>query len=162
MLRAQALAPFRVLDQRGFLFLTPRVQTASISSSAKIISSSRRQNPIPSTLSSITPTASTVRAMSTHYGESTVRPEPDKVLQDIADYVHDYQIDSDLAWETARLCLIDTIGCGLEGLRVSPECRNLLGPVVEGTIVPNGEHCSSHFTEPAPLILCFRNQGARD
>jgi 2-methylcitrate dehydratase len=74
----------------------------------------------------------------THFGESTVRPEPDKVVQDIADYVHDYKIDSDLAWETARLCLIDTIGCGLEGLRF-PECRNLLGPVVEGTIVPNGE-----------------------
>ena len=75
--------------------------------------------------------------MSTHYGESAVRPEPDKVVQDIANYVHDYKIDSDLAWETARLCLIDTIGCGLEGLRF-PECRNLLGPVVEGTVVPNG------------------------
>jgi len=75
----------------------------------------------------------------THFGESTVRPEPDKVVQDIADYVHDYKIDSDLAWETARLCLIDTIGCDLEGVRVSPECRNVLGPVVEGTIVPNGE-----------------------
>ena len=140
MLRAQALASFRVLDQRGVLFLTSRVQTASISSSARIISPSRSQNLIPSPLSSIT-SPSTARAMSTHYGESAVRPEPDKVVQDIADYVRDYQIDSDLAWETARLCLIDTIGCGLEGLRVSPECRNLLGPVVEGTIVPNGEHC---------------------
>ncbi|GJJ06346.1 ATP-binding cassette transporter CGR1 [Clathrus columnatus] len=69
--------------------------------------------------------------------ESSVRPEPDKALQDIADYVHNYQISSDLAYETARLCLIDTIGCGLEGLRF-PECAKLLGPVVEGTIVPNG------------------------
>ena len=94
--------------------------------------------------------------MSTHYGESAVRPEPDKVVQDIADYVHDYKIDSDLAWETARLCLIDTIGCGLEGLRF-PECRNLLGPVVEGTVVPNGEHQPSHLAEPAPLNLRFRN-----
>jgi 2-methylcitrate dehydratase len=77
--------------------------------------------------------------MSTHYGESAVRPEPDKAVRDIADYVHNYKIDSDLAWEAARLCLIDTIGCGLEGLRF-PECRNLLGPIVEGTIFPNGEH----------------------
>jgi MmgE/PrpD N-terminal domain len=77
------------------------------------------------------------RAMSAHLGESSVRPEPDKVLQQIADYVHDYEITSDLAYETARLCLIDTIGCGLEGLRF-PECASLLGPVVEGTIVPNG------------------------
>ncbi|KAK7005754.1 2-methylcitrate dehydratase [Favolaschia claudopus] len=78
-----------------------------------------------------------VRFMSHHGGESTLRPEPDKVLQDIADYVHSYKIDSDLAFETARLCLIDTIGCGLEGLRF-PECSKLLGPVVEGTVVPNG------------------------
>ncbi|GAA5860341.1 hypothetical protein JCM8547_003468 [Rhodosporidiobolus lusitaniae] len=71
-------------------------------------------------------------------GESTVRPESDKVLQDIADYVFNYEIKSDLAYSTARLCLIDTIGCGLEGLRVSEECRKLMEPVVPGTVVPNG------------------------
>lgn len=65
------------------------------------------------------------------------KPEPDQVLQDIADYVHNYEITSPLAWETARLCLIDTLGCGLEALKF-PQCTDLLGPVVEGTIVPNG------------------------
>ena len=79
-----------------------------------------------------------IRAMSSHrVGESTYRPEADQVLQDIADYVHNYKVESDLAYETARLCLIDTIGCGLEALRF-PECARLLGPIVEGTIVPNG------------------------
>lgn len=78
--------------------------------------------------------------MSAHQGESTLRPEPDKVIQDIANYVHDYKIDSQLAFETARLCLIDTVGCGLEALRF-PECTKLLGPVVEGTVVPNGLPC---------------------
>jgi hypothetical protein len=83
-------------------------------------------------------TTTAVRTMSSHgFGESTVRPQPDKVLQDIADYVHDFQVSSDLAWETARLCLIDTVGCGLEGLRF-PECNRLMGPVVPGTVVPNG------------------------
>ena len=99
--------------------------------------------------------------MSTHYGESALRPKPDEVVQDIADYVHNYKIDSDLAWETARLCLIDTIGCGLEGLRF-PECRNLLGPVVEGTIVPNGApfwHSSVVLTHTHSPV---RNQGTRD
>lgn len=81
---------------------------------------------------------------SNHGGESTLRPEPDKVLQDIANYIHDYKIDSELAFETARLCLIDTIGCGLEGLRF-PECTKLLGPVVEGTVVPNGGHYAFQF-----------------
>jgi hypothetical protein len=77
------------------------------------------------------------RTMS-HHAESTERPAPDQVLQDIADYVHDFNVDSELALETARLCLIDTLGCGLEGLQF-PECASLLGPVVEGTTVPNGE-----------------------
>ncbi|KAI5476921.1 hypothetical protein MNV49_007022 [Pseudohyphozyma bogoriensis] len=76
--------------------------------------------------------------MSHGFGESTVRPDADQVIQDIADYVLTYQIDSDVAYETARLCLIDTIGCGLEGLRVSPECAALMPPVVDGTVVPNG------------------------
>ncbi|KAF7792415.1 hypothetical protein EIP86_003452 [Pleurotus ostreatoroseus] len=72
-----------------------------------------------------------------HAAESAIRPQPDKVLQDIADYVHSYEIDSELAFETARLCLIDTIGCGLEGLRFEA-CARLMGPVVESTVVPNG------------------------
>jgi len=148
MLRTQARASLRALEQRGSLAATGRVQAVSISSSsAKVISSSRRQNQTPSPLSSTTVAAFPIRAMSTQYGESAIRPEPDKVVQDIADYVHGYKIDSDLAWETARLCLIDTIGCGLEGLRF-PECRNLLGPVVEGTIVPNGEYRPSPFCSP--------------
>ena len=148
LLRAQTRVSLRALEQRGSLFLAPRVQAASISSSsARPITSSRRHSPTPTQLLSSTPF---VRPMSTHYGESALRPKPDEVVQDIADYVHNYKIDSDLAWETARLCLIDTIGCGLEGLRF-PECRNLLGPVVEGTIVPNGApfgHSSVVLTHP--------------
>jgi 2-methylcitrate dehydratase len=68
---------------------------------------------------------------------SNVRPAPDKVLVQIADYVDRYQVKSKLAWETARLTLIDTLGCGFEALSY-PACTKLLGPVVPGTIVPNG------------------------
>jgi len=68
---------------------------------------------------------------------SNVRPAPDQVLVDIADYVLDYAVSSDLAYETARNCLIDTLGCGLEALGY-PACTKLLGPVVPGTVVPNG------------------------
>ena len=66
-----------------------------------------------------------------------VRPQPDQVLVDIADYVMNYKVASDLAYETARNCLIDTLGCGLEALGY-PACTKLLGPVVQGTVVPNG------------------------
>jgi 2-methylcitrate dehydratase len=65
------------------------------------------------------------------------RPEYDDVLQAIADYVLDYKIDSNEAWDTARNCLMDTLGCGLLALRF-PECTKHLGPIVEGTLVPNG------------------------
>ncbi|MFJ6059578.1 MmgE/PrpD family protein, partial [Burkholderia vietnamiensis] len=68
---------------------------------------------------------------------SNVRPAPDSVLVDIVDYVLDTGIDSALALETARHCLIDTLGCGLEALSY-PACTKLLGPVVPGPIVPNG------------------------
>lgn len=65
------------------------------------------------------------------------RPDPDQVLVDIADYVCDCEIDSQEAYDTARNCLMDSLGCGLLALRY-PECRKLLGPLVEGTVVPNG------------------------
>ena len=65
------------------------------------------------------------------------RPKPDKVLVDIANYVCDYDIESTEAYDTARNCLMDTLGCGFLALKF-PECTKLLGPLVEGTIVPNG------------------------
>ncbi|WP_342594719.1 2-methylcitrate dehydratase [Salinicola lusitanus] len=65
------------------------------------------------------------------------RPDYDPELQAIADYVLDYRVDSREALETARHCLLDTLGCGLLALRF-PECTKHLGPLVEGTVVPNG------------------------
>jgi 2-methylcitrate dehydratase len=68
---------------------------------------------------------------------SNVRPATDKVIQDIADYVLNYKVKSKEARETARYCLIDTLGCGFEALEY-PACTKLLGPIVPGTVVPNG------------------------
>ena len=65
------------------------------------------------------------------------RPDYDRVLQDIADYVLNYQVGSAPALDTARNCLMDTLGCGLLALRF-PECTKHLGPLVEGTVVPHG------------------------
>ena len=65
------------------------------------------------------------------------RPDYDQVIQDIADYVLNYEISSDEAMDTARNCLMDTLGCGLLALRF-PECTKHLGPLVQGTTVPNG------------------------
>lgn len=65
------------------------------------------------------------------------RPDYDDVIQQIADYVLDDIIESEEAWQTARYCFMDTLGCGLLALRF-PECTKHLGPLVEGTVVPNG------------------------
>lgn len=81
------------------------------------------------------------------------------ICADIADYVHNYEIKSDLAFETARLCLIDTIGCGLEGLRFK-ECARLMGPVVEGTIVPNGSCTLQPPKSIYTVQFIYRDKGA--
>jgi len=69
--------------------------------------------------------------------EQNQRPDYDAELQKIADYVFGYRIDSQEALDTARNCLMDTLGCGLLALRF-PECTKHLGPLVEGTVVPHG------------------------
>ncbi|MFM0667662.1 bifunctional 2-methylcitrate dehydratase/aconitate hydratase [Paraburkholderia sediminicola] len=89
---------------------------------------------------------------------SNVRPDPDPVLADIVDYVLDYQIDSTLALETARHCLIDTLGCGLEALTY-PACTKLMGPIVPGTIVPNGAKVPGTSFQLDPVQAAF-NIGA--
>ncbi|PKY06762.1 2-methylcitrate dehydratase [Aspergillus campestris IBT 28561] len=61
----------------------------------------------------------------------------DPEIKDMAEYVHKYNVNSDLAYDTARLVFLDTLGCGLEALKFK-ECAKLLGPVVDGTVVPNG------------------------
>jgi 2-methylcitrate dehydratase len=85
---------------------------------------------------------------------SNVRPEPDRVLTDIADYVSGYAIASPEAYNTARLCLMDTLGCGLEAL-LFPACTKLLGPIVPGTIVPNGAKVPGTQYQLDPIAAAF-------
>jgi len=89
---------------------------------------------------------------------SAVRPKPDQVLVDIVDYVLKKRITSKLAYETARNCLIDTLGCGLEALEY-PACTKLLGPIVPGTVVPNGAKVPGTQFQLDPVQAAF-NIGA--
>jgi 2-methylcitrate dehydratase len=82
------------------------------------------------------------------------RPAPDSVLTDIVDYVLDFKITSTLAYETARNCLIDTLGCGLEALDF-PACTKLLGPIVPETIVPNGARVPGTPFQLDPVQAAF-------
>jgi 2-methylcitrate dehydratase len=89
---------------------------------------------------------------------SNVRPAPDKVLTDIADYVTKYEVRSPEAYETARYDLMDTLGCGFEALEY-PACTKLLGPIVPGTIVPNGAKVPGTQFQLDPVQAAF-NLGA--
>jgi 2-methylcitrate dehydratase len=89
---------------------------------------------------------------------ANVRPQPDQVLVDIVDYVLHFRIDSALALTTARHCLIDTLGCGLEALSY-PACTKLLGPIVPGTIVPHGAKVPGTAFQLDPVQAAF-NIGA--
>ncbi|MGH8620292.1 MAG: bifunctional 2-methylcitrate dehydratase/aconitate hydratase [Burkholderiales bacterium] len=90
--------------------------------------------------------------MSSHI--SNVRPQPDKVLVDIVDYVLGYKVKSPEAWNTARLCLMDTLGCGFEALSY-PACTKLMGPIVPGTVVPNGAKVPGTSFQLDPVQAAF-------
>src|SRR6201985_3491990 len=89
---------------------------------------------------------------------SNVRPPFDQPIIDIVDYALNYKIESQLAYETARYCLMDTLGCGLEALEY-PACTKLLGPIVPGTIVPNGAKVPGTQFQLDPVQAAF-NIGA--
>jgi 2-methylcitrate dehydratase len=90
--------------------------------------------------------------LSTHI--SNERPAPDKVLVDIAEYALGYEVKSELALKTAQHCLMDTLGCGLEALEY-PACTKLLGPIVPGTVVPNGARVPGTSYELDPVQAAF-------
>ena len=85
---------------------------------------------------------------------SGARPKPDKVITDIANYAQKYSIKSAEAYNTARLCLMDTLGCGLEALTY-PACTKLMGPIVPGTIVPNGAKVPGTSYQLDPVMAAF-------
>ena len=94
--------------------------------------------------------------MSAHI--SNVRPRPDKVLTLIADYATKYEVKSDAAYDTARYCLMDTLGCGLEALEY-PACTKLLGPIDPGSVTPNGAKVPGTKFQLDPVQAAF-NIGA--
>jgi 2-methylcitrate dehydratase len=89
---------------------------------------------------------------------SNERPAPDQVIADIADYALQFEIKSELAFETAHYCLVDTLGCGLEALEY-PACTKLLGPIVPGTTVPQGARVPGTNYQLDPVQAAF-NIGA--
>src|SRR6201994_1785948 len=90
--------------------------------------------------------------MSSH--TSNVRPPFDQAIIDIGDYVLSYTIESGLAYETARYCLLDTLGCGLQALDF-PACTKLLGPLVPGLTMHHGARVPGTSYELDPVQAAF-------
>jgi len=89
---------------------------------------------------------------------SNGRTKFDQEIIDIVDYVRKFKVESSVAYSTARNCLIDTLGCGLEALEY-PACKKLMGPIVPGTLVPNGAKVPGTQFQLDPVQAAF-NIGA--
>jgi 2-methylcitrate dehydratase len=89
---------------------------------------------------------------------SNIRPDPDEILVELADYAANYVPTGAEALDTARYDLIDTLGCGLLALRY-PECTRHLGPVVAGATLPNGARVPGTDWQLEPVHAAF-NIGA--
>ncbi|NGP52488.1 bifunctional 2-methylcitrate dehydratase/aconitate hydratase [Thioalkalivibrio sp. XN8] len=92
--------------------------------------------------------------MSAEDRRSARRPDPDRALVDIANYVEGYAIDSAAALETARYCLMDSLACGFQALDYSA-CTKLLGPVVPGATLPGGARVPGTAWELDPVQAAF-------
>ena len=81
---------------------------------------------------------------------TTDRPQPDQVIQDIADYVCDYEINSELAYSTAHYCLMDSLACSMLAMKFD-DCNRLLGPIVPGATLAGGARVpgTGHELDPA-------------
>ena len=92
--------------------------------------------------------------MSAHDIKSAQRPDPDALLVAIADYARDATIASELAYETARYGLMDTLACGFQALAY-PACTKLLGPIVPGASMAGGARVPGTVFELDPVRAAF-------
>lgn len=96
--------------------------------------------------------------MTSHSPDVNLRPDFDQEITTIAHYVADQAVTSKEAYNTARLCLMDSLGCALLALRY-PECTKLLGPVVPGAVLHGGARVPGTCFELDPVQAAF-NIGA--
>src|SRR5436305_15299017 len=89
-----------------------------------------------------------------HANPEQGRPLADPLLQQLADYTLNTRIDSAEAWQTARYCLLDALGCGLLALGY-PACAKLIGPVVPEAVLPGGARVPGTRYELDPVQAAF-------
>jgi 2-methylcitrate dehydratase len=90
---------------------------------------------------------------------SAVRPAPDRPLVDVADYVLEYRIQSQEAWDTARYMLMDALGCAMLAMKF-PQCVKHIAPLVPGATLAGGARVPGTRLEldPAQAAFCIGTQ----
>jgi 2-methylcitrate dehydratase len=89
-----------------------------------------------------------------HAAHSAKRPDADPILVAIATYARNFVIDSAVAYDTARDCLMDTLACAFLALKY-PACTKLLGPVVPGASMQGGARVPGTSFELDPVQAAF-------
>ncbi|WP_140909088.1 bifunctional 2-methylcitrate dehydratase/aconitate hydratase [Cognatiluteimonas lumbrici] len=92
--------------------------------------------------------------MSQHDARSAVRPDPDQPMVDIADYVIDYEVESQEAYDTARYMLLDSLACAMLAMKFEG-CVKHLGPIVPGATLPGGATVPGTNFELDPVQAAF-------
>lgn len=92
--------------------------------------------------------------MALHSVDENIRPAADVELTTIADYVIRTNLKSDVAFTTARYCLMDALGCAILALQY-PACTKLLGPIIPGTTVPIGAKVPGTAYMLDPILAAF-------
>lgn len=78
----------------------------------------------------------------------------DAVIEQIVDYALDEERFSSSAYSIASICLMDTLGCGVEALK-SPNCMSLLGPTVPGLELEKGTRVPGTNYKLDPVTAAF-------
>lgn len=99
-----------------------------------------------------------LKAVMSHSVAQSNTATVDALFSEITDYVYDQPIDSAVAWDTARWCLMDSLGCALMALKF-PACTKLLGPVLPGATMENGARVPGTDYRLEPVMAAF-NIGA--
>ncbi|RDI48829.1 bifunctional 2-methylcitrate dehydratase/aconitate hydratase [Aquicella lusitana] len=92
--------------------------------------------------------------MALHTVDVNIKPTQDTELVTIADYVSHHEVSSELAYTTARYCLMDALGCAILALQY-PACTKLLGPIIPGTFVPVGTRVPGTNFMLDPILGAF-------
>lgn len=92
--------------------------------------------------------------MALHSVDENTRPTADAELLTLADYAATYQTTNELAYTTARYCLMDALGCAMLAMQY-PACTKLLGPIIPGTTVPVGSRVPGTDFMLDPILAAF-------